>query len=310
MKSTTGPRTQTLSHDTVHHTFASLTFSDQLYMGNNMNAHTSVAIVPANLAQLADLGESDACDIAEAAMPDLVIGDLAPDDEAWIRQHTITCNYCANVLEGLEQVCSTLDTCNEALAIKVSLSESPTPASCLGLSEARYGFMETPVGDVLVAASPNGILEVSYVGEDGTYDTLREIEQRGFLVYEQQDSVQPAVEQLQEYFAHRRTTFSLPLDLTGVSDFTRGVLDAANTIPFGKVRTYGDVARAIGKPRASRAVGNALGRNPIPVIIPCHRVILASGAMGWYTGGPEIKRALLNIEGISWMHTAQQSFDL
>jgi len=82
------------------------------------------------------------------------------------------------------------------------------------------------------------------------------------------------------------------------------VLGATNRIPYGKVRTYGDVASAIGKPKASRAVGNALGRNPIPVIIPCHRVILSSGAMGWYTGGPEIKRALLEIEGVR--HAARQ----
>jgi len=71
-------------------------------------------------------------------------------------------------------------------------------------------------------------------------------------------------------------------------------------IPYGKVQTYRDVASAIGKPKASRAVGNALGRNPVPVLIPCHRVILSSGAMGWYTGGPEIKRALLAIEGVAY----------
>ncbi len=286
------------------------TSNGRTQVGNTMKTITVGTVVPANLAQLASMGVDDACDIAEAAMPDLVIGDLAPEDEAWIRDHTLTCNYCANVLEGLEQVCSTLDTCNEALAIKVSLAESPPVAMCLGLSEARYGFMESPVGDVLVASSPNGLLEVSYIGEEGAYDSLREIEQRGFLVYERQSAVQPVVDQLREYFSHDRTSFTLPLDLTGVSDFTRLVLDAASEIPYGQVRTYGDVARTIGKPRASRAVGNALGRNPIPVIIPCHRVILASGAMGWYTGGPEIKRTLLDIEGVSWAQAAQQSFSL
>lgn len=310
MKETIRLRGQSCPCDASADSLVSQAFNIRPLMGNPMTTITSGAVVPANLAQLASMGIDDACDIAEAAMPDLVIGDLAPEDEAWIREHTVSCNHCANVLEGLEQVCTTLDTCNEALAIKVSLSESPPVATYLGLSEARYGFMDTPVGDVLVASSPDGVLEVSYISPEGSYESLREIEQRGFLVYERQAAVQPVIDQLQEYFAHDRRAFSLPVDLTGVSDFTRLVLDAATEIPYGQVRTYGDVARTIGRPKASRAVGNALGRNPIPVIIPCHRVILASGAMGWYTGGADIKRKLLDIEGISWLHAAQQSLSL
>jgi methylated-DNA-[protein]-cysteine S-methyltransferase len=309
MKVTIQPCSDAFSNNSVNGSHVSETTLGHLHMGTSMNTTPSGTVVPSDLAQLAHLGGSDPCDIAEAAMPDLVIGDLAPDDEAWIRKHTVTCHHCANVLEGLENVCSTLDTCNEAL-IRVSRVESPTVATYLGLSEARYGYMETPVGDVLIASSPNGVLEVSYINAHGAYESLREIEQRGFLVYEKQAAVQPVIEQLQDYFAHNRQAFDLPLDLTGVSDFTRLVLDAATDIPYGQVQTYGDVARAIGRPRASRAVGNALGRNPIPVIIPCHRVILASGAMGWYTGGPDIKRTLLDIEGVSWVHAAQQSLSL
>jgi methylated-DNA-[protein]-cysteine S-methyltransferase len=309
MKVTIQPCSDAFSNNSVNGSHVSETTLGHLHMGTSMNTTPSGTVVPSDLAQLAHLGGSDPCDIAEAAMPDLVIGDLAPDDEAWIRKHTVTCHHCANVLEGLENVCSTLDTCNEAL-IRVSRVESPTVATYLGLSEARYGYMETPVGDVLIASSPNGVLEVSYINAHGAYESLREIEQRGFLVYEKQAAVQPVIEQLQDYFAHNRQAFDLPLDLTGVSDFTRLVLDAATDIPYGQVQTYGDVARAIGRPRSSRAVGNALGRNPIPVIIPCHRVILASGAMGWYTGGPDIKRTLLDIEGVSWVHAAQQSLSL
>jgi methylated-DNA-[protein]-cysteine S-methyltransferase len=309
MKVTIQPCSDAFSNNSVNGSHVSETIIGHLHMGTSMNTTPSGTVVPSDLAQLAHLGGSDPCDIAEAAMPDLVIGDLAPEDEAWIRKHTVTCHHCANVLEGLENVCSTLDTCNEAL-IRISRVESPTVATYLGLSEARYGYMETPVGDVLIASSPNGVLEVSYISAHGAYESLREIEQRGFLVYEKQAAVQPVIEQLQDYFAHNRQSFDLPLDLTGVSDFTRLVLDAATDIPYGQVQTYGDVARAIGRPRASRAVGNALGRNPIPVIIPCHRVILASGAMGWYTGGPDIKRTLLDIEGVSWVHAAQQSLSL
>jgi methylated-DNA-[protein]-cysteine S-methyltransferase len=268
--------------------------------------------IPSNLAGMAAEPNCDPCDIAESAMPDLVFGDLAKADEEWVRNHTITCNYCSNILQSLEHVCSSLDKCEEDLGAKASRSR-PASTICLGLPEARYGYMETPVGDVLVAASDAGVVEVSYLDHTGSYESLRDLERRGYLVYERQQTVQPVIDQLGEYFSHARKTFDLPVDLGGVTDFTRSVLKATNRIPYGKVQTYGDVASEIGKPKASRAVGNALGRNPIPVIIPCHRVILSSGAMGWYTGGPAIKRTLLGIEGIPYAaseRSAQQSLSV
>jgi methylated-DNA-[protein]-cysteine S-methyltransferase len=243
-------------------------------------------------------------------MPDLILGDLAPADASWVRNHTITCSYCHNVLRSLEDVCTSLDDCNRTLNQAIPAESMPSPANCLGLSEARFGFMETPVGDVLIATSNEGVLEISYVQEHGCYESLHEVEQRGFLVYERQDAVRPVIEELRQYFTHERQDFTVPVDLTGVTDFTRSVLNVTTDIPYGHVRTYGEVAGLIGKPGASRAVGNALGRNPIPVIIPCHRVILASGAMGWYTGGPEIKRKLLGIEGVVWRHAEQPPLPL
>jgi methylated-DNA-[protein]-cysteine S-methyltransferase len=268
--------------------------------------------IPFNLAAQASDPNADECGIAEAVMPDLVIGDLAPDDAEWVRNHTITCNYCSNILHSLENVCSSLDECADDVAQRTS-HRRPSATVCLGIPEARYGFMETPVGDVLVAASDEGVVEVSYLEHNGAFESLRELERRGYLVYERQDTVRPVIDQLGEYFDHERREFDLQFDLSGVTDFTRAVLEATSRIPYGKVRTYGDVANEIGKPKASRAVGNALGRNPIPVIIPCHRVILSSGAMGWYTGGPEIKRALLGIEGVPYgarQQTNQQSLSL
>ncbi len=251
------------------------------------------------LSDLVDQPGIDPCDVAEGAMPDLVFGDLTQADEDWVRLHTLSCRYCSEVLRSLEDVCTSLDACNDQLCDEAA-GKLPPARVALGLPEARYGYTETPLGDVLIAASDAGICEISYLANHDRYESLREIERRGFLVYENASAVQPAIEQLHEYFEHERKDFSLPLDLTGVTPFTRDVLMATNAIPYGKVQTYGEVATTIGKPRASRAVGNALGRNPIPVIIPCHRVILSSGAMGWYTGGPEIKRTLLGIEGVRY----------
>ena len=289
--------------------------SDPFENSNPGSARTETSmiqsdLIPTHLAQTASEPGAEPCDIAEAAMPDLVIGDLAPSDEAWVRSHTLTCSYCANILRSYEDVCSTLDECDSLLATSQADISAPYLASRLGLANLRYGFMGSPVGDILLGVSDEGVAEISYLAENDLYDTLRELETRGFLVYERQDAVNPVADQLQAYFEHQRQDFAVPVDLTGVTDFTQRVLHSAKHIPYGKVWTYGDVARAIGQPRASRAVGNALGRNPIPVIIPCHRVILSSGAMGWYTGGPEIKRKLLGIEGVTWAHETQASLVL
>ncbi len=267
-------------------------------------------LIPNQLAETAAAGDIDPCDLAESAMPDLVIGDLAPPDEAWVRTHTLTCAYCANILHSFEDVCATLDESDALFASRQTSVSSPPIASRLGLANLRYGFMDSPVGDILLGVSEEGVAEISYLAENDLYDTLRELETRGFLVYERQDAVNPVADQIQAYFEHQRQDFAIPVDLTGVTDFTKRVLHSAERIPYGKVWTYGDVARAIGQPKASRAVGNALGRNPIPVVIPCHRVILSSGAMGWYTGGPEIKRKLLGIEGVTWAHESQASLAL
>jgi len=108
-----------------------------------------------------------------------------------------------------------------------------------------------------------------------------------------------AVRQLEEYFAKTRTTFDLPLDFSGVtSDFQREVYDRLLTIPHGHVASYGQVARDVGKPDQARAVGQAVGANPIPIVVPCHRVIASDGRLTGFSGGLHAKVALLKLEGI------------
>ncbi len=239
----------------------------------------------------------DPCDVAEDAMPALVIGDLSNPDVDWVHDHTATCRYCRDRLQEYERIENTLECCDTVLRTGMP-QRRPATSLALGIPEARYGFMETPVGPVLIAVTEKGVCEVSYLAHTETYDTLRQLEQRGFIVQERQQSVSPVVDELATYFAGDRKTFDFGVDLTGVTDFTRSVLNATSYIPYGKVTTYGEIATMINKPGASRAVGNALGRNPVPVVVPCHRVVLANGAMGWYTGGPHIKEALLDIEGV------------
>lgn len=108
-----------------------------------------------------------------------------------------------------------------------------------------------------------------------------------------------AVEQLQEYFRRERTVFDLPLDLDGTTDFQRAVYDHLVRVAHGRLTTYGDLAGAVGSPDSARAVGQAVGANPVPVIIPCHRVVASDGRLGGFSGGLTAKAALLSIENVT-----------
>jgi len=119
----------------------------------------------------------------------------------------------------------------------------------------------------------------------------------GFDLIPDQRAIQPVVDQLTEYFQGLRNTFDVPVDYSRLTPFARDVLQATASVPRGGVATYSEIARQIGNPGASRAVGNALGRNPVPIILPCHRVVPADHSIGNYTGGVDIKVRLLSIEG-------------
>lgn len=107
-----------------------------------------------------------------------------------------------------------------------------------------------------------------------------------------------AVTQLREYMAGQRKSFDLPLDLEGVTDFQREVYDELMAVEYGHVVTYGDLAESVGRPELARAVGQAVGANPVPIVIPCHRVVAAEGKLGGFSGGLPCKVALLRVEGV------------
>jgi methylated-DNA-[protein]-cysteine S-methyltransferase len=152
----------------------------------------------------------------------------------------------------------------------------------------RYRTMESPVGTLTIA------------GDGGTVTNLRMTDQRhpprGLDSWEPDPSAfDDVVAQLDEYFAGERTRFDLPLRLEG-TEFQRRVWDALLDIPFGETRTYGDLARSLGSPGSARAVGLANGKNPVGIIVPCHRVVGSTGALVGYGGGLDRKRALLDHE--------------
>ena len=196
-------------------------------------------------------------------------------------------------------------TLESALAAAASgAPEEPLPdvaeaAAAAGLLDVAYATLETPVGEVLVAATDRGLVRLAYLDDGDAEDsTLEELAARVSprLLAAPRRLDEPRRE-LDEYFAGRRRQFSVRVDWRLTHGFGRRVLRATARIPFGAVSTYKLVATEAGSPRGYRAAGNALGSNPLPIIVPCHRVLHADGGLGGYTGGLERKRVLLAVEG-------------
>jgi len=158
-----------------------------------------------------------------------------------------------------------------------------------------YCAVRSPIGRLFVAASEAGLVRVSFQQPERTF--LQELRRAGIEPVRSSARTANVVHQLRAYFAGERRSFDIRVDLSGISSFQRNVLMAAASVPAGQVVSYGEIARRIGQPGSSRAVGQALGRNPIPIVIPCHRVIAAGGRIGGYGGGLARKRRLLRLEG-------------
>jgi methylated-DNA-[protein]-cysteine S-methyltransferase len=168
-------------------------------------------------------------------------------------------------------------------------------------ADVSYALVDSPVGTLVAASTERGLACLSYAdhhgGVDGVLETLAaRISPRVLEAPARLDAVR---RELDEYFERRRTGFDLPLDWALVTPFGRRVLQATKAIPFGEVSTYGRIAAEAGNPKAARATGNALGSNPMPIVVPCHRVLHTGGqGIGNYTGGVHRKEALLRLEGV------------
>jgi methylated-DNA-[protein]-cysteine S-methyltransferase len=169
-------------------------------------------------------------------------------------------------------------------------------ASEAGLLDVAYEVADSPVGPLLVAASPRGLCRISFDPEpERELDHLARA--FGARVLRSPRGLDAALRELDEYFEGRRRDFDLDVDLSPVPAFQRDVLAELVHVTYGSVDTYGGLARRIGRPRAARAVGGALNRNPVPIVLPCHRIVGSGGKLVGYGGGLERKRALLGLEG-------------
>jgi methylated-DNA-[protein]-cysteine S-methyltransferase len=167
-------------------------------------------------------------------------------------------------------------------------------AAAGGLLDVAYGLVDSPVGELLIAVSERGVCRISFEGESDLDELARTF---GARVLRSERPVEKARRELDEYFTRQRQEFDLQVDLTSLPPFQRSVLDELVRVPYGEVSTYGALAARVGRPRAARAVGGALNRNPVAIVVPCHRIVGASGSLTGYAGGLERKLALLELEG-------------
>ena len=166
--------------------------------------------------------------------------------------------------------------------------------------DVAYRLVDSPVGPLLIAATQAGLVRVAF-GSEGHDAVLQNLSDRiSSRLLHAPKRLDTVARQLDEYFTGRRQTFDIPLDLQLSKGFQRIVLGhLAVDIGYGTTASYGTLARLSGSPKAVRAVGTTCATNPIPVVVPCHRVIRADGTLGDYRGGPAAKRTLLDLEGVA-----------
>ena len=168
-------------------------------------------------------------------------------------------------------------------------------AAASGLLDVSYDIADTPIGPLLVAVTERGLCRISFDPEP-EHEAEELARSFGVRVLRSAKPLDPVRRELDEYFEGRRREFDLPVDLGGRSEFSQVVLEQLAQVPYGEVTTYGSLAQRSGRPRAARAVGMIMNRNPIPIVLPCHRVVGSTGSLVGYGGGLERKRLLLDLE--------------
>ncbi|HEY2200701.1 MAG TPA: methylated-DNA--[protein]-cysteine S-methyltransferase [Solirubrobacteraceae bacterium] len=183
---------------------------------------------------------------------------------------------------------------DEAVAAARRVSER---AAAEGLADISYAPVDSPFGTLHAATTKRGLVRIAFPEESVESVLERLAQSLSPRIVQAPASLDLLKRELEEYFAGRRHEFGIPLDWSLTGPFGRRVIEMTAAIPYGGHLSYAEVAAEAGSPRGARAAGNALGSNPIPIVIPCHRVLRSGGVLGGYGGGPDRKRWLLELEG-------------
>ena len=165
-----------------------------------------------------------------------------------------------------------------------------------GLVTVGYRVIDSPLGPLWIAVGPKGVLAIHYGAAPSHGELARIVRIYGPGVLPDPRKADPVARELDQYFSGKRKTFDVAVDLSTLTAFQRGILVATARVRFGEVSTYAKVAAKAGSLRASRAAGQALGSNPVPIVVPCHRILASDGSLGGYAGGLDAKRVLLQLE--------------
>lgn len=239
------------------------------------------------------------CDEVLDRTPALIAGDLSTEEEAEIARHAATCSECAAEVDLSRRLSDALNliAARESVARHVAEQEPVLRRRLLATlpRAAAFDRIDSPLGPLFLVVTDAGLCRIAYRGTDADLEAWGEA--HDLRLEHRPAELAPVAAELRQYFDGERLEFDIPVDLATVSPFARRVLGATARVPFGRLVTYRDIASRIGQPGATRAVGNALGQNPVPIVVPCHRVIRSGGHIGGYSGGLEIKWRLLEIEG-------------
>jgi methylated-DNA-[protein]-cysteine S-methyltransferase len=222
----------------------------------------------------------------------LILDEVSPDERTSSETHLGSCNSCRAVHEVMARV-------NGQAGISADPGREGESHLRKEVNDtlARFAELSVPWGTVFAASTKRGLTRIEFqTTADGMAAMLAN---DGLIPDLSTEGLEEVKKELEEYFEGRRRRFGMPLDLRVHNSFRRRVLEETSRIPAGSYSTYKRIAEEVGSPRAHRAVGNAVGANPIPIVIPCHRVLATGGGLGGYGGGLEIKRYLLELEGVS-----------
>jgi methylated-DNA-[protein]-cysteine S-methyltransferase len=198
-----------------------------------------------------------------------------------------------NRLDGVLQVLSAPDDAETLLRLHNQLEHEAAQAEVLDIA---YTVIDSPVGRLLLAATERGLVRVAYANEDHDHVLNTLAHRLSPRILRAPARLESAARELDEYFARQRRSFDLPLDLSLSRGFRQLVQQHLPDIGYGQTRSYRDVAELVGNPKAVRAVGTACATNPLPVVVPCHRVLRTDGSLGGYIGGAAAKTKLLQLE--------------
>ncbi|MDZ7267153.1 MAG: methylated-DNA--[protein]-cysteine S-methyltransferase [candidate division KSB1 bacterium] len=248
--------------------------------------------------------------ISEDVVMALYLGNLTAEDEQRLHRHVAECADCGRefalyreVLTGLEKLVQEMGGRQRAPLLRAAIKQT------MRQRQIYYDLVPHPLtGPLWFASTAAGVCLAAF-SEATPFEieeTLKAKQPEAWIIRDKKATA-PIVAELRDYFQRRLTSFSAPIDWRFVpGGFTGRVLRLVSKIPYGQVYTYGEVAARLGNPRAVRAVGQALGANPIPIFIPCHRVVASDGKLGGFSAGTTIKRRLLELEGVRWPALTRQ----